>query len=266
MYQQKYGKRFSVPSGGEESIVISPTPVEKTVEPVRPKSPERPPICMATTTAQVGNYERRRYNRYFSRFSQKNPTPQTTILASSPPPSPLPPPPKQGLTKEDLRDCLQEALSQWREMIPEFAAEIVNCMQNMQEEKLPSPEITKGAFVPFFNDPENTTIGSKTLIDGNGYLHLQVGLAGRILSEEILLYPFGLEILSLDVGENHLQMSFQTDQGKEGKIAGTFLQKEDGLCVIVVESCTIDIEEMTGTIDFSELDVPLQVTFEGGLI
>jgi len=290
MYQQKYGKRFSTPSSGKNkastNIVISSGPIEKVPEPVKPKSPERPPIRMSDSSAHPRlnkeNYERLRYGRYFSRFSQKSPTSKPlnfvpTATRSSTGSVSTDFNPSEYVTRKELRECLQEALQEWRKMIPEFAEEIAKHIKNSQESvdsvcllpKQKSGDLPfSGEFVPFFNDPENKTIDSKTLLDENGYMHLRVGLAGCLFSEEVLIYPFGSEKISLIAGNNELKMQFESTEGKIGALWGTLFQNGEGIYVIRVESCQIENEdkEFTELVDFSVLDIPLQVTFEGGLI
>jgi len=287
MYQQKCDKRFSTSSDGKNKpsniITISSSPNEKVPEVTNPKSPKSLPICVSASNADTEKYERRRYGRYFSRFSQKSPV--TTSLNVVPrarsstgsisPDVTLP----EHITKKDLELCLKETLEEWKKMIPEFAKEISKHIINNQDSVclLPESKIknipSSGSFIPFFNSPENKTIHSKTTLDENGYIHLQVGLAGCLFSEEILIYPFGLEKISLTVGNNQLKMQFKTTEGKIGEIVGTLFQNDEGIYVIRVKTCLIETqnedsqdEETTKIVDFSSLDLPLEVTFEGGLI
>ncbi len=275
MFQQKCGPRFSAPSNGKtqttQTIVISSVPVETPSEPIKPKSPEGPHLHIESThnteskRGSGGNYERRRYGRYFSRFSQKSP-PMTFAHTSS---SPLSSPsiPSEVVTKSELRKCLQQALEQWRGMIPEFAEEIAKHIKlepsssEVQEDIFQVP--TSGEFIPFFNDSENKTIGSKTTLDENGYIHLRVGLAGCLFSDEILIYPFGSEKVSLEVGENQLDMNFESTEGKKGRFLGTLIKNGENIHVIRIETCLMETSEI---VDFSTIDLPLLTTFEGGLI
>ena len=280
MFQQKCGPRFSAPSNGKtqttQTIVISSVPVETPSEPIKPKSPEGPHLRIESThnteskrgsyVGSGGNYERRRYGRYFSRFSQKSPPMTFAHVSSSGASSPSIP--SEVVTESELRKCLQEALEEWRVMIPEFAEEIAKHIkfEPSSSEVLPP---TSGEFIPFFNDSENKTIGSKTTLDENGYIHLRVGLAGCLFSDDILIYPFGSEKVSLEVGENQLKMKFESTEGKKGRLLGTLIKNEENIHVIRIESCLIDHVENPKSceiVDFSMIDLPLLTTFEGGLI
>ena len=277
MYRQKHGKRFAVSSGKDntsETIVISSTPVEKNSEPIKPKSPERLPLHIPSKSTEGpvttgSNYERRRYGRYFARFSQKSASP-TPLATARELPSPVSSS-SEPITKPYLRECLQECLQEWRRMIPEFTQEIVKYMKLEEQFSVETEETsqgrTKGDFVSYFNDPENRTIDSKTTLDENGYIHLQTGLAGRLFSDEILIYPFGSEKLALEVSENILKMQFKTAEGKTGAVSGRLIKNDEAIYVIKITECWIYRDDDDAeSVEFTDLDLPLHVFFEGGLI
>jgi len=293
MYQPKYGKRFAAPSSKtvskDKTIVISSVPIEKKTEPIIPKSPERLPLHISTKndTDSIANgaYERRRYGRYFARFSNtstsnSNSTSTSTSTIPIPTPLSLTPtietvktvPHSEFVTKTELRECLSESLHEWRRMIPEFAQEIVKYIKLIEEkpenpENPENPEYpTDGEFIPYFDSPENKTIDSKTVLNENGYIHLETGLAGRLFSEIILIYPFGSERIALDISENILDMHFKTAQDITGTVLGRFTKNEEGIYVIRITDCFLEGDSSLGSIKFTDLDLPLQVSFEGGLL
>lgn len=243
----RHPKRFTEP----KSILVAVENPSKSISKHTSSTPIRP--------VAVGNGSRR-YNKYFERFDTKSSPIAVARLA-----------PEESTHSEasDVAHLFHQFETRIRDMLvvhkEETVKAVVEAIHHRDcESRSVDPEENID-YIPFFNSAENTTTHNRTTLSRGNYLEFRVDLTAPLLHAEPIIYPFGRET-SITHHDHELRMGFESEEGKKGYITGT-LTAEKGCheFISLIRDLQCFLEDET-PINFSDIDVPLTVTFCGGLL
>jgi len=236
--KSRHPKRFSETKG----IVVEVENPSKSLSKQKPSAPIRP------VTINNGS---RRSNKHFDRFDTKSSPITVTRLV----PEEL----SHSDTSSDLVHLLHQFETRIKTMLIAHKEETVSAViEAIQHEK-------NADYRPFFNSVERAEAGNTATLSKDKYLEFRVELT-RPLGTDPIIYPFGRETEYITRHDHELKMKFKSEGDTQGYIKGTFVV-EKGWCGFIssIRDLQCFLEDDT-PINFSDIDLPLIVTFSGGLL
>lgn len=131
--------------------------------------------------------------------------------------------------------------------------------ESIQSEPKDPSEQYRGSWIPFFNNELYTTSASTCSLERNNHLKILVELAGY-LPMPPRLYLFGRNKIPILLKDQSMWFTFSNDTQK-GKAEGSLTREDDYYIV----TFTRFIIQDSNIIDFADIELPMEFTFEGDL-